>query len=119
MKGNGKTPPPANVTEWDDERYVEVKKMYEPSGASAPTTPADAFDFHTSNLENEAQAREDRIRELTAEIREMERARMQRGGMAPPHKTKKRELWVCINRELFFWLACAVGLLTVVLVYVS
>jgi hypothetical protein len=44
---------------------------------------------------------------------------MQRGGMAPPHKTKKRELWVCINRELFFWLACAVGLLTVVLVYVS
>jgi hypothetical protein len=113
MKGNGKTPPPpaASVTGWDDERHVQVRQ--------APVTPGDHFDFHTSNLENEAEARDDRIRELTAEIRAMERARKQRWGMAPPHKTKRRELWVCINRELFFWLACVVGLLTVVLVYVS
>ena len=94
--------------------------MYEPSGASAPTTAADAFDFHTSNLENEAKAREDRIRELTAEIREMERARKRRWGTAPPRKQKRPDLfWCCTNRELFFWVACAVGALTVFAVYVS
>jgi hypothetical protein len=113
MKGNGKTPPPAGVTEWDDERYVEVKKMYEPSGASAPNTPADAFDFYTSNLENEAKAREDRIRELTAEIREMERARSRRWEMHPRRPPAR-------NPALFFILACVLAALTVAgVAYVS
>jgi hypothetical protein len=101
MKGNGKTPPPAGVTEWDDERYVEVKKMYEPSGASAPNTPADAFDFYTSNLENEAKAREDR------------RARSRRWEMHPRRPPAR-------NPALFFILACVLAALTVAgVAYVS
>jgi hypothetical protein len=107
MKGNGKTPPPpaASVTGWDDPRHVEVRH--------APTTPGDHFDFHTSNLENEAQAREDRIRELTAEIRAMERARSRRWEMHPRRPPAR-------NPALFFILACVLAALTVAgVAYVS
>jgi hypothetical protein len=107
MKGNGKTPPPpaASVTGWDDPRHVEVRQ--------APVTPGDHFDFHTSNLENEAQAREDRIRELTAEIRAMERTRNRRWEMHPRRPPAR-------NPALFFILACVLAALTVAgVAYVS
>jgi hypothetical protein len=115
VKGNGKTPPPpaASVTGWDDERHVQVRQT--------PVTPSDHFDFHTSNLENEAQARDDRIRELTAEIRAMERRRKteirwyKEGGIDRHVEAYQRN-----RRVRLFLLACVLAAVTVAgVAYVS